>query len=51
MLKRKAIFEKFIKNYSYKVENFVKIPLYLLDFGTCIAFTVSFENECVIVWE
>jgi hypothetical protein len=38
-----AIFEEFIKNYLYKVESVLKIRLDLLDFGTCVAFTVSFE--------
>jgi hypothetical protein len=32
------------KNYLYKAESVLKIHLYLLDFGTCVAFTVSFEN-------
>jgi hypothetical protein len=44
MQKRKAIFEEFIKNYLYKAESVLKIHLYLLDFGTCVTFTVSFEN-------
>jgi hypothetical protein len=44
MWKLEAIFEEFIKNYLYKVESVLKIHLYLLDFGTCVAFTVSFEN-------
>jgi hypothetical protein len=44
MWKRKAIFEEFIKNYLHKEESFLKIQLYLFDFGTCVAFTVSFEN-------
>jgi hypothetical protein len=44
MRKRKAVFEKFIKNCLYIAESVLKIPLYLLDFGTCVAFTVSFEN-------
>jgi hypothetical protein len=44
MRKRKAILEEFIKNYLYKAESVFKIHLYLLDFGTCVAFAVSFEN-------
>jgi hypothetical protein len=44
MQKRKAIFEEFIKKYLYKAESVLKIHLYLSDFGTCVAFTVSFEN-------
>jgi hypothetical protein len=44
MQKWKAIFEEFIKNYLYKVESVLKIHLYLLHFGTCVAFTVLFEN-------
>jgi hypothetical protein len=44
MRKRKAIFEKIIKNYIYKEKSVLKIHPYLLDFGTCVAFTVSFEN-------
>jgi hypothetical protein len=44
MWKEKAIFEELIKNYLYNVESVLKIHLYLLDFGTCVAFTVSFEN-------
>jgi hypothetical protein len=42
MQKQKAIFEEFIKNYLYKAESVLKINLYLLHFGTCVAF-VSFE--------
>jgi hypothetical protein len=33
------------------VERILKIRLYLLDFGSCIAFTVLVKNECVIVCE
>jgi hypothetical protein len=44
MQKQKAIFEEFIKNDLYKAESVLKTHLYLLDFGTCVAFTVSFEN-------
>jgi hypothetical protein len=46
MRKWKEIFEEFVKNYLYKAENVLKIHLYLLDFGTCVASTVSFENLC-----
>jgi hypothetical protein len=42
--KQKPIFEEFIKSYLYKVEIVLKIDLYLLDVGSCVAFTVSFEN-------
>jgi hypothetical protein len=35
----------------YKAESVLKIRLYLLDVGTFVIFTVSFENYCVIVWE
>jgi hypothetical protein len=41
MRKWNAIFEEFIKNYMNKVESILKIQLYVLDFGTCVAFTVS----------
>jgi hypothetical protein len=34
---------KCIKNYLYKAESVLKMHLDLLDFGTCVAFTVSFE--------
>jgi hypothetical protein len=44
MRKRNAIFEEFMQNYLYTAESVLKIHLYLLDFGTCVAFTVSFEN-------
>jgi hypothetical protein len=44
MQKRKTIFEEFIENYFYKAESVLKIHLYLLQFSTCVAFTVSFEN-------
>jgi hypothetical protein len=44
MLKRKALFEEFIRNYWYKAESVLKIHLYLLNFGTCVALTVLFEN-------
>jgi hypothetical protein len=44
MRKRKAIFEEFIQDYLYKAESDLKIHIYLLDFGTCVAFTVSYEN-------
>jgi hypothetical protein len=44
MQKRKAMLEEFITNYLYKAESVLKLQLYLLDFGTCVAFTVSFEN-------
>jgi hypothetical protein len=44
MRKQKEIFEEFIKNDLYKAESVLKIRLYLLDFGTCVAFTVSYEN-------
>jgi hypothetical protein len=43
--KQREIVEEFIKNYLYKAESILKIHLYLLDFGTCVAFTVSFENS------
>jgi hypothetical protein len=36
--------EEFIKNCLYKAESVLKIHPHLLDFGTCVAFTVSFEN-------
>jgi hypothetical protein len=44
MQKQKTIFEEFIKNDLYTKESVLKIHLYLLDFGTCVAFTVSFGN-------
>jgi hypothetical protein len=40
----RSIYEEFIKNYLYKAESVLKMHLYLLDFGTCVAFAVSFEN-------
>jgi hypothetical protein len=43
-VEREAIFEEFVANYLYKMESVKKIHLYLLGFGTCVAFTVSFEN-------
>jgi hypothetical protein len=44
MWKWKAIFQEFTKNNLYKVESVLKIHPYLLDFGTCVAFTASYEN-------
>jgi hypothetical protein len=38
------MFEKVIKNYLYKAESVLKIHLHLLDFGTFVDFTDSFEN-------
>jgi hypothetical protein len=36
----------------YKVETlFYNTPIYLLDFDTCVAFTVLFENEYVVIGE
>jgi hypothetical protein len=40
MRKWKAIFEEFIENYLYEAEGALKIHVYLLDFGTCVAFIV-----------
>jgi hypothetical protein len=42
--KRKGIFEEFIKKYLDKAESVLRIHRYLLEFDTCVAFTVSFEN-------
>jgi hypothetical protein len=44
MWKWKLIFEAFIKNYLYKAESLLKIHLQFLNFGTSVAFTVSFQN-------
>jgi hypothetical protein len=35
---------RIVKNDLYKVERVLKIHLYLLVFGICVAFTVLFEN-------
>jgi hypothetical protein len=37
--KRKAINKEFIKNVIITAESVLKIQLYLLDFGICVAFT------------
>jgi hypothetical protein len=40
----KQYLKNLLKNYLYKVESVLKIHLYLWEFGTYVAFTVSFEN-------
>jgi hypothetical protein len=40
----KQYLKKIIKNYLNKEKSVFKIHSYLLDFDTCVAFTVSFEN-------
>jgi hypothetical protein len=46
--KRKALFEEFIKNYLYKVEIVLKVHIYLLDFGTCVALIVLFRINVLL---
>jgi hypothetical protein len=42
------IFEEFIKNYVYKAESVLKVHLYLLDFGTFVAFTVRLRISVLL---